>query len=173
MTVPPGDNEPVSFTERYVVPADGRRRIAWASVRFTVLHSRAQRAFYVSIIAFSVLFQSLEGWDPLDRTALRALGLAVVLVAASVLYAATVGFAQTYRSTRHRHYPGAVLESGFGDDVVVLRGPSGESRFPRSALRRARVVGDFVVVGPGGLAGHVVLPRALFPDEQVARLTAP
>ncbi len=168
----PDGEASIPYTERYVVPADGRRRIAWASVRFTVVHSRAQRAFYVSIVAFAVVFQSLEGWEPLGRAVVRALGLVAVAAAASVLYPATVGFAQTYQSTRHRHYPGAVLESGFGDDTVVLRGPTGESRLSRAALRRMRVVGDFVVVGPRGIAGHVILPRALFPPHQVARLTA-
>lgn len=164
--------ETIAFTERYVVPDDGRRRLAWASVRFTLLSSRGQRAFYGVIVAFALLVQTLEGWSPLGPAVLETLGFVAFGLAASVVWASTVGFAQTYHSTRHRFFPGAVLESGFGERAFVLRGPAGETWLPHSALRRVRPRGEFVYVSTDGIGGQAIFPRELFPDDQVERINA-
>ncbi|MDO9454890.1 hypothetical protein [Nocardioides sp.] len=166
------DFPPIPFTQRYVVPADGRRRLAWASVRFTLLSSRAQRVFYATIVVFALALQTFEGWTPADESVLEACGFVAVGLALSVVWASTVGFLQTYHSTRYRFYPDAVLESGFGDDAFVLRGPAGDTWLPYGAVRRARVRGEFVFFSTDGIGGQAIFPKALFPDAQVERITA-
>lgn len=160
------------FTERYVVPEDGRRRLAWASVRFTLVSARGQRVFYGVIVVFALLRQTLDGWSPLGPALLEVLGFVAFGLVATVVWASTVGFAQTYHSTRHRFFPGAVLESGFGPESFVLRGPAGETWLPHAELRRVRVRGDFVYVSTDGIGGQAIFPRELFPDHQVERINA-
>ncbi len=164
--------EAIPLTERYVVPPDGRRRLAWASVRFTLLVAPGQRVFYGLIVAFALVVQTLEGWRPVGPAAGSALQVVVVGLVLSFVWATTVGFSQTYHSTRHRFPEGAVLESGFGADAFVLRVPTGDVRVPVEGLRRVRPRGDFVFISTDGLGGHAIFPRALFPDDQVARLNA-
>ncbi|MCW2812926.1 MAG: hypothetical protein JWN84_381 [Nocardioides sp.] len=166
------DAAPIPLTERYVVPPDGRRRLAWASVRFTLLVAPGQRVFYGLVVAFALVVQSLEGWSPLGTAVASALEIVVVGLVLSFVWATTVGFSQTYHSTRHRFPEGAVLGSGFGEDAFVLRVPTGDVRVPVEGLRRLRPRGDFVFISTDGLGGHAIFPRALFPDDQVTRLNA-
>lgn len=169
---PHGDLAPIPFAYRYVVPADGRRRLAWASVRFTLVVAPGQRLFYAAIVVFALLVQTLEGWTPLGWAVLEALGFVVVGLVLSVVWATTVGFSQTFHSTRYRFPQGAVLESGFGVADFVLRGPTGDVRVPYAGLRRVQARGDFVYVSTDGLGGQAIFPRALFPDDEIQRINA-
>lgn len=173
MSTTPGDALPqIPFTERYVVPPDGRRRLAWASVRFTLFAARSQRLFYGTIVAFALVVRTLEGWSPFGQALLQLVGLVAIGLALSVLWACTAGFAQTFHSTRYRFAEGAVHESGFGDEGFVLRGPTGEVHVPFAGLRRVRAHGDFVYMALDGLGGQAIFPRALFPDDEIDRINA-
>lgn len=173
MSTTPEDALPqIPFTERYVVPPDGRRRLAWASVRFTLLTARGQRLFYGAIVVFALVFQTLEGWSPLGPAVLEALAFVAVGLLLTVIWTCTVGFSQTWHSTRYRFPGGATLESGFGPDSFVLRGPTGDVRVPYAGLRTVTAHGDFVYVSTDGLGGQAIFPRELFPDEEIERINA-
>jgi hypothetical protein len=171
-TTPAEALPPIPFTERYVVPPDGRRRLAWASVRFTLLTARSQRLFYGAIVVFALLVQTLEGWSPFGPALLEALAFVVAGLVLSVVWTGTVGFSQTWHSTRYRFPEAAVLESGFGDAAFVLSGPTGDVRVPYAGLREVQARGDFVYVSTDGLGGQAIFPRALFPDEAIDRINA-
>ncbi len=162
----------IPLTQRYVVPDDGRRQLAWTSVRFT-LRSRGHRLLYAGLVVFALLFQTLNGgWDPLRPAVLATVRLIVGGLAITAVWTCVVGGLQTYRSTRDRFFAGAVHESGFGDDELALRGPRGESRIPYAAMRSIRTCGDFAFVSTDGLGGHAIFPRALFPDREIDRINA-
>lgn len=168
---PDGASEPeIPLTSQYVVPENGRRRLAWAAVRFTLLASGGQRLFYGAIVAFALVAQTIEGWSPFGEAARDVVELVVAGLTLSVVWACTVGFSQTYQSTRYRSPVGAVLSSGFGEDVFVLDGPTGEVRVPYAAVTRVRVRGDYVFFSTDRFGGHAIFPRALFPDYALARL---
>lgn len=163
---------PIPFTYRYEAPDDARRKLAWASVRYTLFAARQQQIFYAVIVVFALLLQTTKGWSPFGTALAEALIFMAVGLVSVVLWSTTVGYAQTYHSTRYRFPPGAVLESGFGDDGFVLRGPTGESYAPYTHMKGAIARGDFVFFSLGSIAGTAVFPRALFPDHEVARINA-
>ncbi|GAA5150514.1 hypothetical protein GCM10023340_27800 [Nocardioides marinquilinus] len=162
----------IPLTHRFVADADYRRRVSWASARFALV-SRGHLLFYAAIVAFALLDRELtRGWTPLGD-AIRGVALVVVvLLAFTVLFTVAVGYRQAYVSARLRYPDDAVLESGFGDDELVLRTPVGETRVAYRDLRKARARGEFVFLATDGLGGQAVFPRALFPDEAVARINA-
>jgi hypothetical protein len=74
------------------------------------------------------------------------------------------------RSARVRVFPGAVLESGFGADALVLRNPLSESRVSYRAIKSVTPRGDFIFMRQHGVPMVGAFPRALFPDEAIARM---
>jgi hypothetical protein len=69
-----------------------------------------------------------------------------------------------------RVFPGAVLESGFGEDALVLRNPVSESRISYKAIRSVTPRGDFIFMRQHGVPLTSVFPRALFPREAIERI---
>jgi len=65
-----------------------------------------------------------------------------------------------------------VLESGFGVNAMVLRGPLSESRIDYAAVRSLTRHGEFVFLRQRGVPVVSVFPRELFPDDAIARINA-
>ncbi len=79
-----------------------------------------------------------------------------------VIFYSTIGYVRVSRSAQMRVFPGAVLESGFGDNALVLRNPMSESRISYQAITSVVPDGEFVFLRQRGLPLISAFPRALF-----------
>lgn len=68
--------------------------------------------------------------------------------------------------------PGLVLESEFGSDFVLLRGPMTESRLRLVGIERVRRRGDWVLLRQSRSRALSCWPAALFPQDELARVQA-
>jgi hypothetical protein len=74
------------------------------------------------------------------------------------------------KNTRRRVPEGAVWRSGFEEAGWVVSGPLSSHRYSYDLVRSVRERGDFVFVQLRGNPGVFGYPRALFPDDALARL---
>lgn len=165
--------EDITFTHRFVAGPDTRRQMARAFVG----HAQRMRStvvVYLSCLtAFSVLMLTGMGAGfSLPTRLFWSVVYALVPTLAVAALISTVGYVRTLRGARIRLFPGAVIESGFGEDELVLRGPVSETRLNYRAVKSLVSRGEFVFLQQHGLAVVSIFPRALFPDEAVARIRA-
>jgi hypothetical protein len=163
--------EEIAFTNRFVAgPATGRK-MARAFVR----HAWTMRSqlvccsgfFVVCVLLWFLWFDRSAG---LGAVLFWAFVLAALPTAALVVLISVVSYARTVRGARARVFPGAVLESGFGEDAMVLRNPLAESRVSYRSVRSLVARGDFVFLQHHGVPVVAVYPRELFPDQARARI---
>ncbi|HEX8780126.1 MAG TPA: hypothetical protein VF728_03010 [Nocardioides sp.] len=100
-------------------------------------------------------------WAPIFGLA-TTVALFVLLM--SVLYL------QTVRRMRLRLTEGTVLESGFGDGVVRVRGPLSDSTLTGAGIQWIRTSGVWVLVRQRGVPLIGLWPAALFPREELEHL---
>ncbi len=88
-----------------------------------------------------------------------------VLIVAAIL---TLLYLRARRRFARQLAPGLVLESEFGVNVVVLRGPETESRLTFSGLDRVQPSGDWVLLRQRRSRMTSCWPAALFPPTELA-----
>lgn len=165
--------EPIAFTERYVVHRGTRRELAsaWVGHLFRLRSTWIVCGLYYLV---AVLLWLL-GFDDRGTAAGRWFWAAVLAVPPTVVLAvviALIGYVRILRGSRAHLYDGAVLESGFGEDGFVLRNPLASSRIRYRALRAVRVRGQQVFLRQHGSPLWNVCPRELFPDDALDRMRA-
>jgi hypothetical protein len=96
------------------------------------------------------------------------------LVTTIVLFGAFISllFALNLKRMRLRIQEGNIMESGFGEGVVRVRGPLSDRVLAASGIDWVRESGDWLLVRERGVPLIEVWPRALFPDPELARLRA-
>jgi hypothetical protein len=166
------DAAPIPFQHRYVVQAGTAKAMARAFVRYR-LGQRNLRLVFLALwlVATLLLFLSYDP-DELSTGARVYGGLFYGLLFTLIVLA--VGMALTYVAThrlgRGRMTEGAVVESGFGDDAVVINRPGSSGRTDYSVIRAVDVRKAFVFVRFDGNPVTSIYPRELFPDDALARL---
>ena len=166
-------SESVAFTERFVADAGTARRLARAFVSERLRLRRIWILFGLVLLVMAAIL--ILGMDPDFRLGVRvAWALIFATVPTTLLIAgfAALAYALTLRGARVRLFDGAVLESGFGANAMVLRGPLSESRIDYAAVTSATRHGDFVFLRQRGIPVVSVFPRELFPDDAIARINA-
>jgi hypothetical protein len=81
-----------------------------------------------------------------------------------------VGYLLNRRSFRHRLREGVVLEAGFGDRFLVLRGPWAETTLSFDGIASVRSRGEWVFLQQRGSPVLSVWPEQLFPSAALTRL---
>jgi hypothetical protein len=163
--------EDIAFTHRFVAGPDTRRQMARAFVDHVQRMRRMRVIYLLCLSAFTVIMWTGldDGLAPGARLSWSVAYALVPTLLAALLFAAA-GYVSTLRGARMRLFPGAVIESGFGEDELVLRGPVSETRLSYRAVRSLVSRGEFVFLQQHGLAVVSIFPRALFPDEAIARI---
>lgn len=164
-------NMSISYTNRFVANAGTRREIARAFVG----HAQRMRGTWLFYLLVLVLFAviSVSGMD--TRFGLRtrvawSILYAIVPTAVVAALIATIGYLRTYRGSRLRLFEGAALESGFGENEMILRGPLAEVRLSYQGIRSITARRNFVFMRQHGSPLVSVYPRELFPDEALERI---
>ena len=119
---------------------------------------------------FALLIMS--GWKSgsIGAQVFWALVFALVPTLILVVWAAAIGYRATVRGSRLRLFNGAVLESGFGEDEMVLRNPIASVRMAYTGIKSITARGGFVFMQQHGSPLFTVYPRELFPDEAIDRI---
>src|SRR5262245_60483768 len=99
-------------------------------------------------------------------------GLLVALVPTALVIGGMLGssYLRTRRTFRARFPVGTAVESEFGRDAVVVRGPHGESTLAYADFTALHVADGWVLLRREGSQTVDVLPQALFPDDQLTRI---
>lgn len=100
-------------------------------------------------------------------------GPVYALVPAACVYVLALALVhvQTSRSFRRRLRTGVELASGFGDDVVVLQGPTSQHRLAYEGIEWVRCRGEWVLFQQRATSSISVWPRELFDPVELDRLT--
>lgn len=164
--------EPIPYTYRFVARPDTGRKMARALIAHAHRMKR-QWIFYSLILALFtlVIVSSMDSSYSLGKRLFWAIVFALVPTLLLAVFFSTLGFFRVARSAQVRVFPGAVLESGFGEDSLVLRNPMSENRIRYQAIKSVTPRGDFIFMRQHGVPLVSVYPRALFPAEAIARMT--
>lgn len=165
--------EEIAYTHRFVADSATGRKMALAFVRhsFTM---RSQLAFFagfflLDVLLWMLLFDDSAGiGSQLFWAALFAAGTTAALATLT----SVIAYVRVVRGARVRLFPGALLESGFGTEHMVLRNPLAESRVSYRSVRSLVARGDYVFLRHRGTPLVAVYPRELFPGEARARIRA-
>jgi hypothetical protein len=166
------DAAPIPYQHRFVVQAGTAKAMARAFVRYRLGQLHVRLVFLgLWLVATLLLFLSYDA-DELSAGARLYGGLFYGLLFTLIVLA--IGMALTYVATRRlgrgRITEGAVLETGFGDDAVVISRPGSSGRTAYSVIRAVDVRKGFVFVRFDGNPVTNIYPRELFPDDALARL---
>jgi hypothetical protein len=165
-------SEDIAYTNRFVADRGTGRAVARAFVRHA-LTMRSQVVFLSAFFVFCLLVWTVTFDEaPLGAALFWAVVLSVVPTLSLLALISAIGYVRTLRGSRHRLFEGAVVESGFGEDEMVLRGVLGETRLKYRAVRSLEVRGDHVFMQQHGVAVVSIYPRVLFPDDAVRRIRA-
>jgi hypothetical protein len=163
----------IALTERFVVRADTAPTIARAFVADRLRARRLWLAFgIVEVLMAAVL---VAGFDPELGLGLRIFwALAYALVPTSALLGLMLLSMRvtTERNIRKRLPAGAVMESGFGADAFVVRGPLSESRITYASITSVTRRGGVVFLRQVGVPLLNAFPGELFPEAEIDRLSA-
>jgi amino acid transporter len=167
-------SEPIAFTERYVVGAGMARSMARS---FVADRFRRGRRLWIFVGVFYVLMTivMVNGFDPdlgLGSRVFWAVVYAIVPTTMFVALLVVLTYTTTVRNTRKRLAEGSVVESGFGTDALVVRGPLSEGRISYASITAVTQHGDFVFLRQVGVPLVNCFPRELFPDAAIERIKA-
>jgi hypothetical protein len=164
--------EPIPYTNRFVVRPDTGRKMARAWLGH-VHRTTGMWVFYGLVISLTLLPWTIV----LDGSALGfraelfwALALSLVVDIPLIIPFTVIGYVQMLRSTRLTCSPGTVVESGYGEDAMVLRGAFTEIRLRSAVIESAIPRGDFVFMQQRGARMPSIWPLALFPGEAMFRI---
>jgi hypothetical protein len=115
---------------------------------------------------FTLIFlTSMDSSFSMGKRLFWAIVFALVPTLILAVFFSALGYYRVARSAQVRVFPGAVLESGFGEDALVLRNPMSESRIRYESVRSVATRGDFIFMRQHGVPMISVFPRALFPPR--------
>lgn len=122
----------IPLTNRWVASAGSARSATASYIGFAARNRRLLVIVGLTWLPFSVLFGASFGGHP-TLAARLMWGPVYALVPTAFVYVAvlTILYLQTSTSFRQRLRAGVELASGFGEDAVLLVGPSGEHRLAR------------------------------------------
>lgn len=164
-------DEEIAYQHRYVASAQTARQLARAYVDHLFRRRQTLVLFAAVFVLLAAIFLlSMDASYALGTRIGWALALAVVPTVIFALAIAMLSYARTVKSAATRVFDGAVLESGFGTDELVLRNPVASSRIQFRAIRSIDVRGEEVFMRQHGVPLVSVFPRELFPDQQLARI---
>ena len=164
-------DEDVPYRYRLVATDRTRRELATAFLRWFATQPRTWLLVDLFWVFFALLLFS--GMDDGHSVGARVFWSLVFALVPTVLLAVLLGtmiYVRTLRGARLRVYAGAVLETGFGERTLVLRNPVESSRQDYRTIRSVKAHRDHVFIRRVGPAPVAVWPRALFPDEEIARI---
>lgn len=164
-------SEDIQYAHRFVARHDTPREFARAYLRYAH-RTKRQWVFYLLLLMLFTLIL-ISGMDATFSLASRVFwGVIFALVPTffAAGFCATIGYLRMIRGSRHRLFPGAVLESGFGEEELVYRNPLAEARIRYQAIKTLTARGDFVFMQQHGVPLMGIYPRALFPDHAVVRI---
>ena len=148
----------------WVAGSDAARSGANALFSVVLRRRRLRAAFLGFVLAWALVL-----WGT-GSNAASALAFALVWTALVVAATLTLLYLRTRRRFARQLAPGLVLESEFGADVVVLRGPETESRLTFSGIDRVQRSGDWVLLRQRRSRLTSCWPAALFPPAELAGL---
>jgi hypothetical protein len=151
-------------TYHWVAGSDAARSGAKALFSVVLRRRRLRTAFLVFVLAWALAL-----WGT-GSNAASALLFAFVWTALIVAATLTLLYLRARRRFARQLAPGLVLESEFGVNVVVLRGPETESRLTFSGIDRVQPSGDWVLLRQRRSRMTSCWPAALFPPAELARL---
>lgn len=159
----------IPFTRRWVATRASSRRAARAALWLGLRH-RAWRFALVLEAVFALLlyllFTSLAGLDRVKVSVAFALVPTLAVLTLLVLQ----NYLVTRVQFRRRLRPGVVLESGFGDDAVALRGPWADVTLRFDGIAWVRRAGGWVFLQQKGAPVPAVWPAQLFGTDDLDRL---
>jgi hypothetical protein len=161
--------EDIPYTHRFVADSDTGERMALA-ILGRLHRMKPQWIMYSCVLVlFTALLMSLMNASvtPRDRLAWGLL-LALLPTLLSAVLGMAFHFRQVVRKSRARLYKGAILESGFGEQELVLRNPLASARLAYRGIQSVSARGDFVFLKFYGLSTVAVYPRELFPHEAIS-----
>ena len=134
-----------------------------------------RRRLWVFISPIGIVFALLvalsldDGYSPVTRIVWGSVYAVVptVVIAALIL---GIGHLVNRRIFRRRLREGVVLESGFDERALVLRGPWSESTLSFDGIASVRVSGSWVFLQQIGVPVLGAWPVELFPPGDLARL---
>jgi hypothetical protein len=163
--------EPIPFTYRFVASPDTGRRMARALIGHAHRMRRQWIVYLLILMLFTlIIVTGMDSSDSLRKRLFWAIVFALVPTVLVGVFFSVLGYFRVARSAQVRVFPGAVLESGFGEDALVLRNPMSESRISYQAIRSVTPRGDFIFMRQHGVSLISVFPRALFPGEAIERM---
>ncbi|WP_405374048.1 MULTISPECIES: hypothetical protein [unclassified Microbacterium] len=139
-------------------------RLARAYLRWQIVRPAA-------IILFALIGLFIVTGVVLTVSGDRAAALPAVLLSAAVVVIVALWYFGTRASVRQAYPVGSVPTASVTADSLISTTALGSTELRFSALRAVDVAGDAVIlrVGPR-VAGVAILPRALFTDDDIARL---
>jgi heme/copper-type cytochrome/quinol oxidase subunit 4 len=162
----------VPYTHRFVADSETGPKMARAFVGRAHRMKRQWIAYVLFLVLFTLLF--LTGMDVRYSLQTRLVWAVMFALVPTLLLAVVISllaYVRLIRGARIRVFPGAVLESGFGEDAMVLRNPVSEVRINYAAIKSVTPGGEFVFMRQLGLPLTSIYPRELFPDAAIARIT--
>lgn len=160
----------IPYTHRFVANSDTAKTIARA-LQIYAHRLKGRWIFYsLILVLFSLLI--MAGWrsGSIGAQIFWAIVFALVPTAILAVWAAAIGYFATVRGSRLRLFDGAVLESGFGEEEMVLRNPIASARLAYAGIKSVTARGKFVFMQQHGVPLLSVYPRELFPDEAIDRI---
>lgn len=166
-------DEEIPYQYRYVATEATSREMARAFVDHLFRRRQAWLFLAAILLVFAAIL--LIGMDTSFSLGARigwSLLFAVVPTVVLALAIALLSYVRTLKAARTRIFDGAVIESGFGSEELVLRNPVASSRIQYRAIRSVTARGHQVFLRQHGVPLVAVFPRSLFPDEAIARISS-
>ncbi len=152
--------EPSEATHRWVAGPDAARDSAHALFSESLRRPRLWVALLVMVVSLTVLLLASG----------LSVGPAVVIGTGGIAAGAGLLYVRVRRRFARQVPPGLALESEFGPDFVVLRGPSTESKVSFSGIDQVRRRGDWALLRQRPSRVTSCWPIELFPADELTRL---
>lgn len=162
--------EDIPYTHRFVANSDTAKANARA-FQFYAHRLRGRWIFYALILVLFALL-IMGGWrsGSIGAQVFWAIVFALVPTLIVAVCTAVISYLASVRGSRLKLFNGAVLESGFGEEEMVLRNPIASLRLAYIGIKSVTVRGNFVFMQLHGAPLLNVYPRELFPDEAIDRI---
>lgn len=161
-------NEDIPFAYRFVAKADTQKRMARGSR--VALRRRRWVVCACSMVLFGTIINGgMKGSWSLGARIFWS-GVYALVPTLLIMILVTVTINVYSRRPNPRIFDGAVLESGFGEDEMVVRNPIASTRLAYAGIKSVTVRGNFVYMRYHGSQVVAGYPRELFPDEAIDRI---
>lgn len=173
--VPPqaghGMTEDIPYTHRFVANSDTGKRFAIAILGRAHRMKRQWFSYSLVLVIFTMmLISGTRGSVGLGGRFVWSTVIALVPTLIVVVLVEAIRYRQMVRASNVRLFNGAVLETGFGEEEMVIRTPTSSGRMAYRGLKSVTARGDSVFLKHHGLSIVAAYPRELFPDEAIDRI---